>query len=298
MKRLVQLLRFPEIKPILVMNYVFEEMSHAFEDYNCKILIVKDINELKNEGIIFMDNGALSKGDTLIIEKISKMCPDAFYITWYFQDQNYKPFKYMIRLGNYMLRIPNTPNLLNEYNVYAKLNDYCPFKFRANEDPKLVGTFIRKVERDFCFMGCNYKSNWVPTGFKGIYRTSDWSNYLNYEKRKEIYLSSTFALGFHADLAIDCGSISQRVFEGMAYGCVVLCDNPVVEKFTDGIVITVHSKSDLESKMKYYIDHPELIIEKQNQGYEWVKKYGTNRDTVKTILEKIKQVYQIEFDVE
>jgi glycosyltransferase involved in cell wall biosynthesis len=196
-----------------------------------------------------------------------------------------------------MLKVPTYyPELLHEYNNYAKLHDYCPFKFRANEDINLVGTYERNIQRDYCYMGFYYRREWVPFELNGMYRVSEWKDYLPYEERKKIYLSSIFALGFHADAAIDCGSISQRVFEGMAYGCIVLSDNPIAEKITDGIVVTVTSKEDVLQKINYYKENPELISEKQQKGYEWVKKYGTNRESVKTILNRIKEVYNMEFE--
>jgi hypothetical protein len=48
--------------------------------------------------------------------------------------------------------------------------------------------------------------------------------------------------------------------------------------------------------MRYFKENPDLIIEKQNKGYEWVKKYGTNRESARLLLNKLKDVYNIEFD--
>jgi hypothetical protein len=300
MKRLIQLLRFPEIHPILVMNYVFDEMTAAFTDYNCQINIVTKFEDLKNEGIIFLDNGMLYNNPS-IIHKLAIKCPDVVYFVWYWNDINtYKPlnqvFKYMIYMGNHCLKVPTKDNLLREYNNYITYGKYCPFKFRANEDPELIGKYERINMLDYCFMGYYYRQDWIPTELIGINHATTWENYLTYYQRKQVYLSSTFALGFHGDDPIDCGSISQRVFEGMAYGCVVLCDNPIAEEITDGIVVTVTSKQDVLDKIRYYKEHPELIIEKQQKGYEWAKKYGTNRETVKVLLNKLKEVYNIEFE--
>jgi hypothetical protein len=49
-------------------------------------------------------------------------------------------------------------------------------------------------------------------------------------------------------------------------------------------------------KMRYYKARPELVKAKQQQGYEWVKQYGTNRVSVLPFLDKIKELYQEEFD--
>ena len=303
MKRLVQLPRFSELQNFLVMNIIYDELTNAFLDYDCEISIVNNLEELRNEGIIFLDNGALWRGNRDIYNKIGAKCPDAVYYCWYWCDlpsyipyEDYQPFKYMIYTGNNILKMPSIPELINEYHNYTPSKKFCPLKLRANEHPELVGTYTRNVTRDYCFMGGGYKQHWVPEEFTGIYHHVTNDNYLSYDTRRDIYLSSLFAFGFHGDFPIDCGSISQRVFEGLAYGCIVLCDNPIAEQLTNGIVITVTSKDDLIEKMKYYKQHPELIIEKQQNGYEWVKKYGTNRESVRVLLEKLKELYNIEFD--
>jgi hypothetical protein len=46
--------------------------------------------------------------------------------------------------------------------------------------------------------------------------------------------------------------------------------------------------------MKFYKNNPELMEEKINSGYEWVKKLGTNRYSAQFFLEKIKELYNYE----
>lgn len=303
MKRLVQLPRFPELQNYLVMNIIYDELTNAFKDYNCEIRIVHKLEELQNEGIIFLSHGLSDRSDNDVYIKISQICPDVLFYCWYWCNQpsyvpydDFQPFKYIIYTGNNILKLPTVPALINEYNNYQTSSKFCPLKLRANEHPDLVGTYPRNVVRDYCFMGGGYKQHWVPSEFTGIYHRVIYDNYLPYDTRREIYLSSFFAFGFHGEWPIDCGSISQRVFEGMAYGCIVLCDNPMAEQITDGIVVTVHSKDDLIEKMNFYKTHPELVIQKQQKGYEWVKKYGTNRESVRILLEKAKSLYNLDFD--
>ena len=71
MKRLVQLPRFPELQNFLVMNIIYNELTNAFLDYDCEISIVNNLDELRNEGIIFLDNGALWRGNRDIYNKIT-----------------------------------------------------------------------------------------------------------------------------------------------------------------------------------------------------------------------------------
>jgi hypothetical protein len=172
---------------------------------------------------------------------------------------------------------------------------FAPLKLRANESPNLVGKYDRSYKRDYCFMGGGYKIDWVPSDFTGLYHRVIYDNYLSYNERREIYLSSTFSLAFQSDENIRTGHLSQRIFEGLAYGCVTLCENKLAEDVTNGAVVHISSKEDLIAKMNYYKKHPELIATKQQQGYDWIRKYGTNRVSIKSFLDKIKELYNMEF---
>lgn len=289
MKRLIQLPRFQELNPLPVMKQVFDELTAAFKDYNCEIKVVNSIDELEDDGIIFLDDaaGQYINNKELYIE-IGKRCPSTVFVCWYWRDVSFQPFKYIIYTGEHHLR--QSP--VNDYMSHSK---FIPLKLRANDSPKLIGKYHRNVQRDYCFMGGGYKMDWMPNGFIGLYHRVIYDNYLSYDERRNIYLSSTFALAFQSDENIKTGHLSQRIFEGLAYGCITLCENKLAEYITDGAVIYISSKEDLTQKMQYYKENPQLISEKQKQGYEWIQKYGTNRVSVQLFLDKIKDIYNKEF---
>ena len=47
--------------------------------------------------------------------------------------------------------------------------------------------------------------------------------------------------------------------------------------------------------MEYYNAHPEEVLKKQQQGYEWTKKHGTNRASIELFLHSIKSRFNDEF---
>ena len=297
MKKLVQIPRFTELNPYLVMNFVFDEITPGFKYLGFEVRVVNKKEELEDGGLIFFDDKAY-KTNRQILDYIGLLCPNSVAICWYWQDMNYKPFQYMIHTGEYYLKTPTSPEHLQRFMTYMKFPTYVPLVFRPNELPTKIGTYERNVLRDYCYMGAKYKSDWVPSSpeFTGIYNAGDWDVYLPYDKRREIYLSSTFALGFHDTIAIDCGSISARIFEGLIYGCVVFCESEFVCEYTENTVVHIKSKGDLENKMRYYKNNPELIKEKQLQGYNWMRtKGGTNMLSCSFFLNKIKEQYKIDF---
>lgn len=295
-KNKIQIVCIPELNPLPVMKRVFLEVSGGFKDYNCTIKEVYTISDLEDGGIIFLDDaGGIYINKREIFDVIAQKCPNSIFICWYWRDLSFTPFKKMLYTGQYYLWLHKLKYEIADYN-YSIHPLFVPLKLRADDSPSLIGTYERNVVRDYCFMGGGYRMDWIPENYTGIYHRVIWDNYLSYEDRRQIYLSSTFAFGFQAEENIRTGHLSQRIFEGMAYGCIVLCDNPYVSEYTDDIVVYVSSKEDLIEKMNYYKTHPDIIKRKQKEGYEWVKKYGTNRLSCNVFLEKIYDVFGEKFN--
>jgi len=299
MKRLIQILCIPELTPLPVMEQVFSELCGAFVDHLCTIKKVTVLNELENGGILFVhDEAGKYKHNVELYHRIGQMCPDSVFICWYWRDLTFTPFQKMLHTGEYYLYLHKKKSEIADYH-YMTSPLFAPLKLRANDSPHMIGTYprttLRTTLRDYCFMGGGYLMDWIPENYTGIYHRVLWNNYLSYEKRREIYLSSTFAFGFQSDENVRTGHLSQRIFEGLAYGCIVLCNNPFASEYTDGVVVYVSSKEDLIEKMKYYKTHPEEVEAKQIAGYEWTKKYGTNRLSAQVFLDKIYDVFGDKF---
>jgi hypothetical protein len=184
----------------------------------------------------------------------------------------------------------------NGHYEYMSHPEFVPLLLRASDSPKMIGEYQRQPRRDYCFMGGGYKMDWVPPQFTGLYHRVIWDNYLSYQDRRSIYLSSTFAFAFQSDHNIEFSHLSQRIFEGLAYGCIVLCENKLAATYTDDIVVHITSKEDLIEKMEYYKEHPEEVYKKQQAAYEWVKHHGTNRTSVQIFMNAIKERFNEQFD--
>lgn len=297
MKKLVQVPRFREINPVLVMNYVFDEITPGFRHWGFEVRVVMHKEDLEDGGILFFDDNVY-KHNRPLIDDIAKQCPNSVCICWYWLDTSYKPFKYMIHTGENNLFPPSDPSDRHRFFTYMKVPTYVPIVYRPNEEPDKIGTYTRNDVRDYCYMGANYRPDLVPSSpeFTGIYHTGHWKDYLSYDQRREIYLSTTFALGFHNPPSIECGSISARIYEGLIYGCVVFCESEYVCNSTDNIVVYTPTKEDIENKIRFYKEHPEFIKEKQMQAYKFMKeKAGTNIHSCILFIQKIKEIYGLDF---
>ena len=76
----------------------------------------------------------------------------------------------------------------------------------------------------------------------------------------------------------------------MAYGCIVLTNSPPAVEQTNGVDVLIKNKEDMIDKMKYYMNNPEEIKNKQEDGYSFVKQYGTNNYSYDIINEKAKSI--------
>jgi len=298
MKRDIFILDCHEIKCTLPVKYAYDDLCGAFRRKKYNVRIVDNVFELHNNSIVFMGN-IFHCNEFEPQDLLNEIAPDAIYIGWYWTNVNVNKLKYFIHTYENIMNIyydetkPGLGMVLEKPSGLIKLRQQkynVPLLLRANDDPMLIGTYERKIERDYCYMGYKYCPHMVPINFTGVYYgTLVHENFMSYEERKKIYLSSTFSLGFQSRTNIELKHVSQRIYEGMAYGCVVLSNSLAACQQTNNIVIYVNSLEDLEEKMAYYKNNPELIKQKQQQGYEFVKKHGTNEKSIELISKVIQR---------
>ena len=283
----VIILDCPEIRCVRVLLYVFDELCGAFKRHGHSVRIcnsISDISSIQGDPIVFMGN---SFHITNPCSLLYKQLPNAHYYGWYWQDipnTNLLPnFTYIYE--NVTLSLNTLPDKIHIMKFINSIPNKCPLLLRANEDPINVGRYERQSRRDYCYMGCVYCPDLIPNEkYVGIYYgTNNHDEYLKYEQRKHIYLTSTFALGFQSDENILNGHVSQRIYEGLCYGCIVLSNSKVACVQTEGNVIYVKSKKHIEDIMKFLLDNPQEIIDKQTAGYEFIKRIGTNELSYKNL---------------
>jgi len=291
MKRDIIILDCPEIKCPLVLLFVFKEFTGYFRRNNYNVKIVNNITELHNDSIVLMGNSFNCNDPVNILKNIA---PNAIYIGWYWHAINTDKLQYFIYTYENMLNIYYDANRVHDLIKIRSFKNNSPFLLRADEDPLLVGTYEKHIKYDFCYMGWRYCENLVPQKFRGLYHgVCDHDKFFNYETRKNIYLASLFALGFQSPDNICAKHVSQRIFEGLAYGCIVLSNSLPACEQTNNIVIHVSTREEVEQIMTYYINNPELAEKKRREGYEFSKQFGTNQLTAHNFISLIKDKFEI-----
>ena len=280
-----------EIKCPLVLLYVFKDFAGYFRRNNYNVKIVNNITELHNDSIVLMGDSFNCDNPVNLLKSIA---PNAIYIGWYWHNINTDELQYFIYTYENMLNIHYDINRVNNLIKIRSFKNNIPFLLRADEDPLLVGSYEKNILYDFCYMGCRYCEHLVPQNFKGFYHgVFDHIYYFDYETRKKNYLSSLFALGFQSDEGIVSQHVSQRIFEGLTYGCIVLSNSLAACEQTNNIVIHVSTREEIEEIMTYYINNPELAEKKRKEGYEFSKKFGTNQLSAQNFINLIQEKFDI-----
>lgn len=270
---------------------VYTEFLSAFCDLGYDYKIIKSLKDITDDSIVFMSNNFHVNNPG---ELLYKQAPNAIYIGWYWHEQNVSMLKRFVYTGENVFKM--IPTHAKSFPLHKSVKNFVPLLLRTNEHPNNIGKLERTDTQDYCYMGGRYKADWVPgEPFKGLYHgVYEVKYYLTSEQRKQQYLASKYALGFQSQENIDSEHVSQRIFEGLAYGCLVFSESYPAHQQTDGLVINVTSKKDIEEKMDFYNKNPQLRKEIQEKGYEFSRKFGTNRYSMKLFLEKFKELFDID----
>jgi hypothetical protein len=291
-KKIVQIVNFPDFFNVECLYRVFIELSDALKiDHGWEVKTINKREDLEDNGIILVSHTNHSINSKEYFENTLSRFEKAIFIGWHWK--THFPFHHLFKKVIYTTEDIHNPLqcYLKDYEYLWSISNYTPLLLRANEPIETIGLNKRKDERIYCYMGSPYRLDMIPTKYEGIYHNACANGFLDYDTRKKIYLTSIIALGFHFDSAIEQQSISQRIFEGMVYGCVVLTNSLFAEKYTDGICVYVKDKKDLEDKIQYYLDNPDKRKEKQEQGYIWTKKKGTNRHSWNNFFKIIEKIF-------
>lgn len=280
----------PEIQCPPVLRIVFWELCGALR--RCKdknVRIIENIQDIHDDAIIFMGDFIRVNEPCQLLSTIAK---NAIYIGWYWHQQDTSLLPYFIHVYENVLSNTLLPDKVKVIEFMRQHFNSCPLLLRANEEPSQIGHYPRQQQYDYCFMGGRMCEWMVPSEiYKGIYYgVHDVQQYLPYEERRRIYLVSIFALGFQTEDNIQNGHVSQRIFEAMAYGCIVLSNSLHASVQTDGIVEYIDNKESLEKRMDFFLKNPHYIQQKQERGYDFARKYGTNEYALKMLFSTIERL--------
>jgi hypothetical protein len=297
MNKLVCLLDCKKLPCNPILKVLFGELGEAFMSYGFKYVTITELKTLPDYCIILLSD---SKLDINIMNQLYRQAPNSVFIGWFFHkiysDIMSTGMKFILTSEYFQEKPADLPQShLKYWNLHQYIKNYVPFKLMANEDIYDVGTYEKEIKYNCCYIGWPYKRDWLDGLEKNFtHFTHDPSQFISFKERRNVYLQSIIAPGFQSDGNILNHHVSQRVYEGLCYGCVVISEHPTAHKMTNGIVEYAANKEEFQNKVKYFLSHPEECEKKRIAGYDWIKKNGTNRLVVLEFIRKIKELWDID----
>jgi hypothetical protein len=280
-------------------NFIFtaKKFLNGFRYNNIEIGEINtldDIEKYNSENTCFFLSNHFCSIDKKVSYEIGKKLDKCFFICFHFnfeEDLRYNmPFKkYIITGEHYQIPPKSSQQHIDAYKFSSECKNWLPLTFSSGADPNLVGNLERKDIYDSMFVGAPYKSDWINRLNNGFFHVSQ-SDFISEEDRVNAFLSSRVCLGFHGDANIMNGCVTERVFEGLSYGCVVLSDNILASNLTNGIVEYVSSFDEVFNFIEM-CKNDNFFYEKQKMGYEFIKNNGLYYHEANKFLEKIKEIY-------
>ncbi len=257
----------------------------------------KTLSELEDGSVVLISNHGIkhpiisSDIGWNAMHMLANKCPNSVFICWFYHDIYDKiPFKKFILTGEHFHQKPSTPDHIKCWELQQRVNNYVPLTFASNMEPDAVGKYARNETVNGCFMGTAYKYHWVCDLPNIIYLAGlNHGQPISEEDRIQCFLHSKIAFGFHHDTNVINNVVVERVFEGMAYGCVVISDSPVAGKITDGIVQVATNKDEFLTLYFELLNNETKRKHLQKRGYEWIKQKGLYLHVAKNFIDKITQ---------
>lgn len=179
------------------------------------------------------------------------------------------------------------------WDLQHRIDNYVPSTFSAAIHPDKIGTFARNEKFLSNFVGCSYKTEWLNKLKERLNENhciTITPPHILEENRINSFLNSVTSLGFHSEANINNSVVVERVFEGLAYGNVVISDNPCCKIMTDGIVEYADSYENLIDLIHKAWYNKAYRIHKQTLGMQWCKQHGTYKPVAYNFIKKAGEI--------
>lgn len=282
------LMNSPELPTPGTHHYTISKFSNGFKHHGYNVIEAFTLDSITDNSIVVISDHGIYKNNFWALEYLSNKFPNSIYICWFFHKFYDKiPFKKFVITGEHFHKKPSLLEHITCWDLQQRINNYVPLTFSSTLMPDVIGTLPRNECINGCFIGTAYKPDWIQDLQNIVYISG---NQLPEDKRVEIFLSSKIAFGFHSNANVLNNVVVERVFEGMAFGCVVISDNPVAAIITDNIVQIANNKEEFLNVYNRLLNNPDEMKILQMRGYEWIKKYGLYAHTSKNFLDKFNEL--------
>jgi hypothetical protein len=219
-----------------------------------------------------------------------------FYILWCWHNIPNPPFKYWVYTFQEYKIEPNIIKFKNEYSLFKELElqkKFIPYRFSSYIDPNSNFREINNIEKiyDVVYIGSSYevdKLNLIRENKKYksyIYIYNGGPNSITGKEFEDIYRKSKICLGFMAEENNEKNTITERIWEALSFGCLVITNSKAAEIVTNETVIYYKNIDDMFFKLNYYLENEKEREKKIIEGYNIFTSYGNYKSNSKEFID-------------
>jgi hypothetical protein len=152
-----------------------------------------------------------------------------------------------------------------------------PIEFAAPADPRRIGEGCRNEAIDCSYVGAlTYSPDW-QAHFRADPRNRIIGTppYIDEAERLDVLRNSKIVLGLHDPANVrDCLPI-ERVYDALAYGTVLITDNPWAVEATEGIGQYAGTLDEAKRLADHFLRDAHERAELRSRGFEFARRRGT-----------------------
>lgn len=251
----------------------------------------EDINNisLNSNDVVYVSNHGFDHGNYAIALRqfLTLKKNNCNFILWHFHNHLGKelcdnlPERHVFTGEHFFTHHP-------AFDVYRNLDNFVSLKFLSPMSPEIVGKVARNPVYDAQFVGAMYQPQLMQKLVERYKIAVQYTPpFINEDDRIRTFLMSHCTLGFHAEDNIKKRLVTERVVEGLSFGCLVISDNPAAPEFTDGCAEYAQNFEEYCNFLDRAKNDDAWRIKKQNAGYEFVKSKGTYIHLAKDFMNKL-----------
>jgi len=268
-------------------GYDFLEVE-AWEAFDALPLSGADIVYFSDHGI---KNDTLSDVQIQMLEQIRVSGP--FPIFWFWQRQSALlnsifGDRWILTGEHYRSKVVRETHQ-EASDAFRGSENFVPLTFAASLTKEEIASVKRADRWDATFVGHHYQrllnASLLVSPHKIAVRYTP--PFISEERRIEFFTNTLMVLGWHSKGNIVNGVVVERVFEGLAFGAVVVTDNPFALEATDGNVIFSTDRAEISDLLHRFKRDPQYWKELSQSGQRWASEHGTYLSVTRNFLERI-----------
>jgi hypothetical protein len=164
-----------------------------------------------------------------------------------------------------------------------------PIKFAAAADPDKIGENCCNRDIKVCYVG---NRSYGPEYYELFINRPDCRiiltpPYIPEEERINIYRNSMISLGLHKKTI----TVTERIFESLAYGALCFSNHRLAAEVTGGIVKFIKDRNHLLQLVEHYVNNEEERLELREKGFKFIKDGHTYKHEAQKFIDLANKLY-------